>query len=149
MDIKNYIEERLNHQIEWYERKARSARQRSLFIQAYQMTLILAIPILLLGSEMLPVSEYLSKILASLCAIFAAALTAMDKSTRLDTSWEQYRFIAEKLKKEHLSFQMSLGDYEDMDDDKKAKLFVERSESLMSSELSRWFAGQHSERQKK
>ena len=113
------------------------------------MGFILIIPILLLGSEMLPITEYLSRVLASLFATFAATLIAMDKFTRLDTSWEQYMFIAEKLKKERFSFQMSLGDYEDKDEEKKAKLLVERFETIMNSELSRWFAGEQSKGLKK
>ena len=107
---------------------------------------MLAIPLLLLGGgAFFPFSDFLVKIIASVFAMFAAVLVAMEKFLRLDTSWEQYRFIAERLRREYLSFQMSLGDYEHIDTDKKAKLFVERSESLMNSELSRWFVGSHSE----
>lgn len=141
--IEEYIHERVEPTLKWYELKAQQARKMGLVIQVYQLTFLLIIPVMLLSGEMFfSFSGYLTNMVASLLAVFAAIFTVLINYRKYDTKWEQYRYIAEQLKREMLSYRMSLGEYENLEGNKKDKIFVEKAESILSQELSRWFAGE-------
>lgn len=140
--IQAYIKDRVEDQMLWYEKKAYSAKRRSLNLQIIQLVCLFMIPMFLLGSDYFGISKYTSSLVASGLAIYSALATMVSNVLKLDTKWEQYRFVSEQLKRELMAYKMDVGEYHDLPQEIKEKAFVEKVEQIAGSELSRWFVGE-------
>ncbi|WP_345857079.1 DUF4231 domain-containing protein [Shewanella algae] len=140
--IQAYIKDRVEDQMLWYEKQAHRAKTRSLNLQVIQLVCLFMIPMFLLGSEYFGLSNYVSSLISSGLAVYAALATMVSNVLKLDTKWEQYRFISEQLKRELMSYRMDVGEYHDLPQEIKERAFVEKVEQIAGSELSRWFVGE-------
>jgi hypothetical protein len=113
-------------------------------LQTVQLLLITSLPALLTVSDMFAYSERIVRFTAILWSSAAAILTVYMQMSRLGSQWQQYRLVAEQLKKEFTAFSMDVGEYRGIPPEEKQRQFVERSESLFENELSRWFVGEPS-----
>ena len=66
----------------------------------------------------------------------ATGITQLEK---YQESWILYRTNSELLKKEKYFFKNNIGEYSNLTDDVKNKLLVERVESIVSAETSKYF----------
>ena len=73
------------------------------------------------------------------------ATTGILQLLKSQENWVLYRSTAEILKKEKELFLNSVGDYSNIGDENKHKLLVERVESVISSENTKFFVT-HSEK---
>lgn len=140
--MQEYIKNRVEDQMFWYEAQALRAKRRSLNLQVIQLICLFMIPVFLLGSEYFGITNYTSSLVASGLAIYTALTTMVSNVLKLDTKWEQYRFVSEQLKRELMAYRMDVGEYHDLPQEIKEKAFIEKVEQIAGSELSRWFVGE-------
>jgi hypothetical protein len=70
------------------------------------------------------------------------AIAGVIQLTKAQESWRLYRSTAETLIREYNLYMLKAGDYSEpsLTDDKRDKLFVERAESIMSTEGSEYLS---------
>ena len=125
---------RLEEQIKWHSRKARENKKR---FRMYEIIVIFAgaiIPIVNI-IEVEPVTRIISSILGGLVAI----VTGITQLEKYQENWIMYRTTSELLKKEKYYYENQVGEYSESDELKRKKILVERIESIVSSETSKYF----------
>lgn len=135
MNIEEYIKQRVNDQITYYDKK--SIRYKSLHFYITFFSIILSSSssvILLIGSKITTINEYLS-ITAAITAAIVTILLSLDKLGKYQELATQYRRTCEELKQELFLYQMDSGEYIN---DKKDTLFVQRCESIITTEVGNW-----------
>jgi hypothetical protein len=132
MEEAQYLEDRLEDLIKWYDRKSginKKAYQRSQFAQVVLASLITLSGVL--GSTNLPWITLVVPTLGAAIAIISGSLGLY----KFQENWLEYRTVSESLKHEKYLF---LTKCEPYDGDKPFKLLVNRVEHLISSENSNW-----------
>jgi Protein of unknown function (DUF4231) len=130
-----YKNERLEQQIKWHSEKARHNKRR---FRLYQI-------ITLVGSAVIPIvnvtdfANLPTRILSSAIGSIIVVATGITQLEKYQESWILYRTTAELLKKEKYFFENCAGEYSGLGSDEKKKLMVERVESIVSSETSKYF----------
>jgi len=122
-----YIKETYQNQVDWYDKKAISNKKWNNF---FQISVIIT-------AAIVPVSAVLeykwpTVILAAIIAIGTGIL----KYFRFEEHWHNYRTTCETLKKEENFYDSKIGEYQEAEDPEK--LFVERTESLISQAHTKW-----------
>lgn len=138
MTQREYIEERLNDQIKWYDNKSISTQQVYKRIKIGQIIFTALIPFLA-GL----VDKYSSIII--IISLLGVAVTILEGYTTLGKfheHWIEYRRICETLQHEKYMFLTNAGVYSGSDD---FPLFVERIESIISQENLNWAALQNND----
>ncbi len=125
--------ERLEQQIDWYDKKSGSAQRYYKTTKYFTILASSSIPILALQDLPLAVA-----ILGALIAIFEGA----NHINQWQHNWITYRSTCEALRHEKYTFVESADPYDIDDAIAKRKLLVERIESLISTEHSKWIAVQ-------
>jgi len=138
MEIEGYMKERVDDQIVWYSKKSASFKRWHERISTLSIALgalVALIPALVLyNSDFKELSILTSSILGASIVI----IQAIDKLKKYKELHIQYRHTCERLKHEKYMFQYKAGDYLDGDSRKLEGLFIERCESIMSTEVGNW-----------
>jgi hypothetical protein len=131
----DYKTDRLEEQIKWHSSKARHNKKR---FRMYEIIVIFAgavIPIVnVIGLE--PTTRIISSVLGGLVAI----VTGLTQLEKYQENWIIYRTNAELLKKEKYFYEHEAGQYSNLDEPQRKKLLVERVESIVSSETTKYFS---------
>ena len=125
---------RLEEQIKWHSQKARHNKSR---FRMYEIIVIFSgaiIPIVNI-IEVEPGTRIISSILGGLIAI----VTAVTQLEKYQENWILYRTTSELLKKEKYYYENEVGEYSGLDESNRKKMLVERVESIVSSETSKYF----------
>ncbi|MBT8184415.1 MAG: DUF4231 domain-containing protein [Eudoraea sp.] len=133
MTEEQYISERVEDQIKWYEKK--SARNKKYYLWSNASIIVFAalIPFLAgLSDEEVDWPKYLIAILG----VLTATLTGISALYKFQEKWATYRMTGESLKREKLLYQTRTQPYDSMPS--AFNQFVSNVESLMSSENSGW-----------
>lgn len=133
MDYEKYKRERLDEQINWYDKKSQLEKKWYYRIRTSQLMLSASIPVL--TGFVLNYHWILKGI-----AIIGATITILEGISsvkKYHEKWIQYRTIAEALKKEKFTFSAHAGVYDSENID-TFKTLVERCESIISSENINW-----------
>lgn len=132
-----YIKTGYIPQVEWYDKKS---------ILNKRLTYLLQTPILILAAltPIFAALEYTT--ITVISSAFVAAGLSMLKFYKFESLWHTYRTTCETLKKEWVHHNMLIDVYTKNED--PDKLFVERVESIISREQTRWVrtAGQNKEK---
>ena len=132
IDMSVYIRDRVDDQIEWYDRHAKSCKKRYLAIQIAETILAAFIP-LLSGHTSIPCIPWIVGVLGSSIAI----LGGISKLLKLHENWIQYRSThAILLYQKHLYLTGS-SPYS-LSEDSIDNLFVRNIEQILSSENNQW-----------
>lgn len=131
MTEEEYLSERLNEQIDWYNEKSFLNQKWFKRLRLLEIVLATIIPFIAGIGNVIP---YHSIIIGALGVIIAisAGLSALYK---YHENWLEYRTTAETLKHEKYLFQTKCSPYNN--DDAFCKL-VQRTERLISKENSKW-----------
>jgi Protein of unknown function (DUF4231) len=78
-------------------------------------------------------------LISSITAGIIAVATGLTQLEKYQENWILYRTSSELLKKEKYFVENSVGEYSNLDDTQKNKLLVERIESIVSAETSKYF----------
>jgi hypothetical protein len=124
---------RLEDQISWYDKKSGGAQRNYKLTKYFTLAASAAIPILALYE----LNEVVAVIGASI-----ALFEGINQVNQWQHNWITYRATCEALRHEKYTY-LERADPYDIDDDVSArKLLVERIESLISTEHSKWIAVQ-------
>lgn len=133
MDIKEYIRERLDPQIEWYDKKSMKAQKYYKATQIIEIILASAIP-LLTGY-----SKY-SSWLPVIIGIFGALIAIIESVTKLykfHENWIQYRSTCELLKYQKYLYITKSSPY-NTEEESVENIFIKNVENIISSENNQW-----------
>ncbi|WP_293339798.1 DUF4231 domain-containing protein [Parvibaculum sp.] len=125
--------ERLESQISWYDEKSKLA-QRNFKWGRY---LVLA------ASSAVPIAALLEyNLIAAILGGLVAVTEAVQHVNQWQHNWITYRSTCEALRHEKYTYIERADPYDALDDASARKLLVERVESLISTEHSKWIASQ-------
>lgn len=128
--FEEYLKDRYETQINWYETKSAKNKKFYTFFQWGVIVLSAILPVLVVS-----LTQGLRWVTATIAAILAIG-TAVIKTFKFQENWINYRTIAETMKKEKYFYEGGIDAY--ADNPNKEGLFIERVESLISREHSLW-----------
>ncbi len=133
-NIDSYIKNRLDDQINWYDKKAQQAQRIYKWLQVTEFVIAAAIPLLTNYTVNCPA-------VAFVVGLLGAAITVIEGTEHLGRyheNWIEYRSACETLKHEKNLYLMNAYPYGT--DETKEQLFVHNIEDLLSSEGNKWKA---------
>ncbi|UWR63460.1 DUF4231 domain-containing protein [Phaeobacter inhibens] len=128
--------ERLEAQITWYDTKSQHAQKSYKRTKYFTLVATSLIPVLAISE--LPYGQYVVAVLGALVAIFEGA----NHVNQWQHNWITYRSTCEALRHEKYTYIEACDPYDHDTDVERRKLLVERVESLISTEHSKWIAVQ-------
>jgi hypothetical protein len=131
----NYKETRLEKQIEWHSNKATYNKLRFRQVQIITLVASAIIPIINVAN----IADLQTRIISSVLGGIIVVTTGLTQLEKYQENWILYRTSAELLKKEKYFFENSIGEYSNPSELEKNKLLVERIESIVSAETSKYF----------
>lgn len=120
---------RLEQQISWYDEKSGTAQKWFKGTRLTQLTLTAAIPVLAFAD--------LPAVSAGIATV-ALVLAAMQELNQWQHNWITYRSTAEALRHEKYAFLGAVAPYDCPDVVTRRGVLVQRIESLISTEHSKW-----------
>lgn len=131
MNDEEYINSRVNDQIDWYDRKSQTAQCWFKWFRGVEIISAAAIPLIAgFAVEPFPVTLVIGG-LGALIAIFSATISL----NQFQENWTVYRTTCESLKHEKFLYLTKAEPYHA---EEPFRLFVKRVESLISKENSAW-----------
>jgi hypothetical protein len=128
--------DRLEQQISWYDKKSGAAQRNFKLTKYFTIFASATIPV---------VALYGLNEVAALLGAMIAILEGVSQVNQWQHNWITYRSTCEALRHEKYVY-MERADPYDIEDDRRArKQLVERVESLISTEHSKWIAVQDSQ----
>jgi SMODS and SLOG-associating 2TM effector domain 1 len=124
----NYKETRLEKQIEWHSNKARYNKQRFRQVQIITLVASAIIPIINVANIADLQTRIISSILGGIIVV-TTGLTQLENIKKIGYYTEQAQSF----------FENSIGEYSNPSELEKNKLLVERVESIVSAETSKYF----------
>jgi len=128
-----YKEERLEEQIRGHSKKA---RENKLKFRLCQLIILIAgaiIPII----NVVPIGDVQTH--GDVQTRITSSIIGLTQLEKYEENWILYRTSAELLKKEKYFFENNVVEYSNLNDADKNKLLVERVESIVSAETSKYF----------
>jgi uncharacterized protein DUF4231 len=126
---------RLEDQIKWHSRKARENKKRFRMYEIITIFSSVIIPIV----NVLDFADLQTRIVSSVLGATVAIVAGITQLEKYQENWIMYRTTSELLKKEKYYYENQVGEYSEPDELKRKKLLVERVESIVSSETSKYF----------
>jgi hypothetical protein len=148
--IDDYLKNRVDDQRDWYATKSAFNKSR---YRRYQIIVIIAsaiIPVINLASGWSQDNQYIvhaALLTTSMISAAVAIIIAFTQMEKYFETWILYRTTAEALKREKFLFQNGCAEYFNLSEPDKNRLLVERVETMLSSENSKFFAFQQQTRQ--
>ena len=131
MSEKEYLEQRLQDQIDWYETRSRLCQQRFKALRSLEIVTAAAIPFLSGYSARIPHVEMVVGMMGLVIAIAAGLLGLHQYQER----WMEYRSAAEALKREKFLFLTGAEPYNGPDG---FAILVQRVEARLADEQNAW-----------
>lgn len=131
----DYIESRLNPQIEYYDKKSVHCHKEHDALSIIGIVLTASIPPLTLLSEVAPVIKFAVAIAGAVASILSSVLYLHNSKE----NWVEFRTICESLKSEKEKYIHSVSDYgPDRSEQTRDSLFIETCEAMMQKERASW-----------
>ena len=131
MDDKEYIEQRLDNQKDWYARNSQKNQRWHKLLQVIQILSAASIPFLVTVIT----QQYALNITTGALGVLIAVITGITALYKFDEKWIKYRTTAESLKHEKFLYETRVEPYDGAD---SFPLLVQRVEALISQENSDW-----------
>ena len=132
MDASEYFKDRLQFEIDWYDRK--SAHNKLLHTSTRGIEIVCAAIIPLLAGFVKD-SEPAIAIVIGILGVLVATAAGFSALLKFQENWIKFRTTAESLKKEKYLFQTKVEPY---DIDEPLPMLVQRVETLVSQENTNW-----------
>lgn len=132
LDIEEYIRERVDDQIKWYDDKASKAQHKYKLCQVIEIIIAACIPILVNFVD----GCILFQVLVALCGVAITIIEGLTALYKWHENWIEYRSTCELLRHEKYLFEMKAPPYGDSSS--VENLFVSNIESLISAESNKW-----------
>ncbi len=132
MDEKQYIEQRLDNQIEWYDFKSKQNQKWYKRLKLIEIILATTIPFLVgyVSEKMLSL-----KLVVGLLGVLVAVISGILALYKFQENWTEYRTTCESLRHEKYLF---LTKSEPYNVEESLPLLVQRVEALISKEHNKW-----------
>ncbi len=140
MDQKTYLSDRIDDQINWYNKKSKTFQSRFKLLKVIVIIGSVTIPFLV---GMIEDGTFNLKIIVGIIGVLIAAIEGILSLYKYQELWLQYRLASEMLQREKLIFLTNSGIYHE--NPNAFKDFVKRAETIMSSENQTWLEGQQKE----
>ncbi|GAA4828362.1 DUF4231 domain-containing protein [Algivirga pacifica] len=141
-----YIQERVDSQISWYDRKSSENKKNYQRMKKAESYLAATVPILITFSaavpSFVPATWYLDKWLQLFATLGGVAVVILNKLQELGTYhklWKEYRYNSEELQREKYLYITKTEPYDEKD---AFPRFVEKIEHILSSETKKWHLSQ-------
>ena len=131
MTPEDYIQERVDHQFNWYDDKSQAAQKSFKQLRTTEVVLAASIPFLAGLIQFSPLIPFLIGLIG-VCIVILASVLSLNQ---YQENWIEYRTSCESLKHEKYLFLTASEPY---DSPSPFPLFVERIEGLISKENSAW-----------
>lgn len=125
-----YIADRVEGQIAWYDRKSRLNKRGFVILQIITLVASASIPVFSIFS-----GDMWARLVVAVLGSATAVTTGFVSLYQFREHWIEYRTTAESLKHEKYMFQTKTGPYSG---DDAFSLLVERVEALVSQENTMW-----------
>ena len=135
MQAEEYLHQRLDDQIDWYDRKSRAAQRRYKFLRVLEICLAASIPVISGFAEHVPTWVLHPTLLVALAGVMLTIVAGLLSLYRYQEVWVNYRTVCDSLRREKFFFLTRTPPY---DTPTPLPLLVERAESLMSQENNSW-----------
>jgi len=134
VNVDEYLQERLQHQIDWYS--LRSSRNQRMFkrLRAAEIITAALIPFAS-GLSAMAKSQVVGPVVIGLLGVCVAATAGLLALGRYHEKWIEYRTTAESLKKEKFSFLAEAAPYQN---GASLQQLVRRVEALISKQNTDW-----------
>jgi Protein of unknown function (DUF4231) len=134
----DYLEGRLKDQLDYHSTQSKKNKKRFYALQF----------VIIITSALVPIVNVINpegagvelRLTSSILGGIIVVITAVMQLHKYQENWILFRTTQELLKKEKFLYLNDAGDYAGLDSEKKKRLLVERVESLVSAETSRYFA---------
>ena len=140
MDENNYIENRINEQINFYEKKAKLNKNCYYTSKLLEICFGAVIPVI----SGFFVDKCWSSITIAILGVLIAISASINGVFKFQEKWIYYRITIEQLKREMCLFLSKSGVYSEKDTTSIFNLFVENCECIISSENTAWKEYQNS-----
>jgi len=131
MNPEEYIEQRLDDQIDWYDAKSGRAQRRFKWMRGLEIGAAAAIPLLAVYEPIWTQANLLVAGLGAAIAVLAGLLGVL----RYQEIWVEYRTVCETLKHEKFFYLTRTPPY---DGENAFQVLVQRVEAVISTENSAW-----------
>ena len=138
MEIVEYIKERLDVQIEWYDKHACECKKYHDLLTIVSLACTSSATIFAAISIAVPSFSSQISILSAVAASTATVMISIDKLKKYQELHTQYRSTCEKLKQVKYLFLSKSGEYIMSNQRTIDQLFIERCESMISTEIGTW-----------
>jgi hypothetical protein len=147
MTAQEYLTDRLNDQIEWYDKKSQFNQKRFKSIRVLNIILSVSIPFLtaLMNNDK-STSNNVLKILIGFIGALIAVSEAILNLYKYHENWIQYRSTAESLKHHKYLYETKTGIY--ANEANAFSVLVDNVENLISKENTSWVGNQANKTQK-
>jgi uncharacterized protein DUF4231 len=127
---KEVVWERLNGQLDWYERNAKSNQEWFKWLKVLQIVVAAAIPVVAAAGASAAVGGGLGGVIV--------VLEGLQQLFQFQQNWTSYRSTAEALKREKYLYLVGAGPYADPAE--RDRMLAVSVESLVSDETAKWAA---------
>lgn len=131
MDECEYIRQRVDEQIDWYDKKSKVNQKKYKIL--YSIEIILSAALTASGAFF---NNFILKVISTSIGACCIILTNIMNLCKFQENWIQYRITSETLKNEKFLFLTKSGLYSEKNN---FSLFVERIENILSKENLNWF----------
>ena len=146
MDDEKYLKERLDHQIDWFDKRSKQnqavykSRKRIEFILASMIPIIISFSTMAIVTETKIIGETfrlstLFQVVAALAGVVLVVLTKIFELEEYYKNWKNYRITCETLQHEKM---MYLTRTEPYDEPNAFPLLVEKVEFILNKEIQKW-----------
>lgn len=144
MDQKTYLTERIDDQIKWFSNKSKTNQNRYKLLKLIVIIASVTLPFLVgfINDE-----NDILKIIVGVIGVVIAGIEGILALYKYKDLWLQYRLTSEMLQREKLFFITQSGHYHK--NENAFKDFVNRAESIMSSENQSWLENLQQENESK
>ena len=135
MTSEEYIEKRIQDQIDWYNGKSQTNQKKFKVLRVTEIVAAALIPFLSGLSIAYPNVATYGTITIGVLGMIIAVIAGVLGLGRYQEQWVEYRTICESLKKEKFLFETNAEPYNEAN---SFNLFVQRAETLISKENTNW-----------
>jgi len=135
MDEQTYFKQRVNDQIEWFERKSAWNQKRHKRMRTIVITLSVLLPFAT-GFISESIQGNIVKIAVGLAGVMIALLEGLQSLYKFQENWIAYRTSAENLKREKILYLTKVGDYAIVED--PFKVFIVKIETILDNQDQNW-----------
>lgn len=135
MKQEDYISERLQNQIDWYDKKSLQNQKRFKTLRKVEIVVAAFIPFLSGIAASIDEFNFVFFIIIGMLGIIITIIASLISLSKYQENWTEYRTICETLKKEKYLYQVGINPYHK---DDGFLILVERVESIISKENTNW-----------